>query len=71
MLKTIHRIRRWTRRDFTGLQKLERVTLLLGVAVFIWEVDREDVPAWATIQQASLGCTDWQSRLFHQYQNLL
>lgn len=71
LLNTTHRIRRWTFRDFTGIQKLECVTKLLGLTVFVWEVDREDVPSWATIQIATLGSTDWKSRLFSQYADLL
>ncbi len=71
MITTAYRVRRWTRQDFTGYQVLERVTRILGIAVWVSEVDREDVPSWAAIQSGALGFTDWKSRLFDQYADLL
>jgi hypothetical protein len=71
IIRSTYRIRRWTFNDFTGLQKLECVTKLLGITVFVSEVDREVVPSWVTIQLATLGSSDWKSRLFEQHAHLL
>lgn len=71
MIKTTHRVRRWTRNDFSGTQKLERVTWVLGIPVWVAAVDQEEVPIWATIQRAALGYTEWESRIFKQYSELL
>ena len=72
MLTTTYRIRRWTNRvDLTGVQKLERVTKLLGITIFVWVLDTEEVPSWAFIQRATLGRSDWESRLFREYSKLL
>lgn len=68
---TNHRVLRWTRDDFSGYQVLQRVTRIFGVTVWIAEIDREDVPSWASIQRATLGSTDWESRLLSQYAALL
>jgi hypothetical protein len=66
MITTAYRIRRWTRMDLTGFQRLERVTQVFGLTVFVWTVAEEQVPSWATIQKACLGSTDWKSTL-HQH----
>ena len=71
IVNNTHRIRRWTRRDFTGYQRLERVTKVLGLTVWIRVMDAEDVPSWVAIQRGALGYTDWESRLFAQHKNLL
>lgn len=71
LLATTHRVRRWTRQDFTGIQRLERVTKVLGITVLVRVLDAEDVPSWATIQRACLGYTDWESRIFAQHADLL
>lgn len=70
MVTIFHRVRRWTRGDFTGWQVLERVTCVCGVPIWSKEIDREDVPSWAYIQRACLGHTEWKSRLFEQYADL-
>lgn len=72
MITTRHRVRRYTRNDFSGYQVLFRERWLFGrLRVWITEIDREDVPSWAFIQRACLGSTDWESRLFNQYAHLL
>lgn len=72
LIVTLHRVRRYTRQDFTGFQVLTRERLLLGkLRVWSAEIDREDVPSWATIDKACLGSTDWKSRLLDQYGHLL
>lgn len=71
IITATHRVRRWTRQDFTGFQVLERTTRVLGVPVWRSEIDREDVPSWAYIQRACLGYTEWKSRLFNEYTHLL
>jgi len=43
----------------------ERYNILQRRFLCWWiEVEREPVPAWAWIQSATLGSTDWQSPLF-------
>lgn len=71
LITTTHRIRRWTRGDFTGFQRLQRVTRILGIPIWIETIDEEDVPSWAFIQKACLGHTDWESRLFRQHADKL
>lgn len=48
--------------DWTDTQHLMRELRVLGVRVWSWEVDREEVPAWASAQSACLGFTDWRSK---------
>jgi hypothetical protein len=55
-------VRRYSRPDFSGVQRLERHTFLLGVLVRVEVLDTEKVPAWAAIQSGALGYTDWRSR---------
>ena len=71
ILTTRYRVRRWTRQDCSGYQRLEWVVSLFGCPVFFWAIDQEDVPSWAYIQRACLGFTEWESRLFKQYSHLL
>lgn len=71
LITTTYRIRRWTRADLTGFQRLQRVTRLLGIPVWIKTIDEEDVPSWAFIQKACLGYSDWKSRLFRQHADKL
>lgn len=46
-----------------GYQILAKVTYLLGWRVWIRELDREDVPHWHYVQRATLGLSEWKSRL--------
>lgn len=43
---------------------LVRTYRLLGVPVFRRVVDRETIPAYAIIEKATLGFTDWTSQKF-------
>jgi len=71
-LAHIYRIRRFTSlTDFSAVQRLERVTQAFGVPIRVKVIDEEDVPSWALIALACLGSTDWESRLFKQYDHLL
>ena len=57
-------VKRYTNRyDLNGVQILFKEWYLFQV-VRVWfkEIDREDVPSWATIQCATLGSTDWKSK---------
>lgn len=40
IVTTIHRVRRWTRQDFTGFQVLERVTCVFGIQVWCRKLDK-------------------------------
>lgn len=59
-------LRYTNRHNFDGYQVLVRETRLFGVRIWSREIDREEVPSWASIQRATLGYTDWRSR-FAQY----
>ena len=66
-LKTKMEVRRYrNRREYGGLQKLERAWRLFGVCMFRQVIDTEEVPAWAEIQAGALGSTEWRSR-FAEY----
>lgn len=71
MITTTYCVRRWTRQDFSGVQQLERVTRVFGMTVWVAVIDSEPVPSWAAIQLGALGYTEWKSRLFTQYADLL
>lgn len=56
-------VRRYvSRTTFEGHQLLLREWRLWGVRVWSRELDREDVPVWASIQLACLGSSDWRSK---------
>ena len=60
-------VRRYSfRREFGGVQRLERAIRLFGVCVWRTVIDEENVPAWAEIQAATLGSTEWRSK-FAEY----
>lgn len=55
---------RYTLRDsFGGYIALKRRYMLFGHVIWSTELEREDYPSWAHIQRATLGYTDWVSKL--------
>jgi hypothetical protein len=50
----------------SGYQILAEVTYLFGWRLRIRELDRETVPHWHYVQQRTLGCSEWRSRLLKQ-----
>lgn len=63
------RVQRWTRRnEFGGFQQLLRDWFVFGKKVWTTEIDREDVPAWAEIQAACFGWTEWKSKFSEHMQ---
>lgn len=64
------RYRAYTRTyaDFTGYTYIVRQYLLFDL-LRVWsiEIDREDVPSWAFIQQACLGSTDWVNPIWARH----
>lgn len=71
LTQTYHITRYASRKDFSGYQVLTRITRVLGIPIWVREIDREDVPSWATIQRMCLGYSEWRSRLFEQHGHLL
>jgi hypothetical protein len=73
IITTTHTVLRWTKRDTFDdcYQELRRTTRVFGIPVWTTTIDREDVPSWALIQRACTGSTEWESRLFKQYEHLL
>lgn len=60
-------VRRYMRRrEFGGVQRLERHWMVFGVCVWVTTLDEEEYPAWAGIARGTLGYSDWQSR-FQEY----
>jgi hypothetical protein len=55
-----------SRTSFEGYQILLKEWSIFGLKVWSSEIDREDVPSWVYIQQATLGSTDWKSK-FSEY----
>ncbi len=47
---------------FEGIQVLFKEYRIFGIKVWSIEIDREDVPSFVYIQQATLGSTDWKSK---------
>ena len=65
MISHYYRIVRFTNmRNFESYQVLERIHTLLGLGCWRTELAREDIPVWASIQRATLGSTEWQSKLW-------
>lgn len=63
ILVSAMKVRRWTnRREFGGRQELVREYRVMGLKVWSSVVDTESVPAWAEIQKATLGYTEWKSK---------
>lgn len=72
IVTTTHHVMRYSNRaEFAAVQRLERHVQVLGVTVWVDELDSEDVPSWALIERACLGSTEWKSRLLKQYAHLL
>lgn len=58
---------RYTKRyAFGGEQRLVRRWYLFGLRIWTTVLDTEEVPAWAEIQLAALGSTEWESK-FKEY----
>ena len=64
MITHTHRVVRWvSRTDIVDCyQVLLRDTHIFGIRIWSREIDREDIPSWASIQRACLGWTEWRSR---------
>lgn len=61
---------RWTHRyTYESRQELWRYTLFLGMPIWCKKLDEEDIPAWALIQMACLGSTDWRSKFAGHMEN--
>lgn len=70
LFKTRYRMWRKVREDFSGLQSLTKSWWVCGFPIWVSVVDSEEIPSWANIQRATLGSTDWTSRLWKQYATL-
>lgn len=72
MITITHDIyRRRNRHNWEELWLLKREYRVFGIIVWRTIIDSEVAPSWAMIQRNCLGSTDWESRLFKQYRNLL
>lgn len=72
LITTTHTCLRYRKRqEFEAWQVVERQTRFLGFVIWSREIDREGVPSWALIQKATLGSTEWRSRLLNQYEKEL
>lgn len=52
--------------DAGEYQVLKQQWRLWGILIWSKTLDREDIPAWASIQKACFGYTEWKSK-FAQY----
>jgi hypothetical protein len=50
--------------DHFDRQYLTRVWKIYGVRIWSKIIDFEDVPVYASVQQATLGSTDWKSEFY-------
>ena len=53
-----------------GRQVLARVTYLFGMRVWIKELDSEIVPHFHYVQMATLGCSEWRSRIVAEFKEV-
>lgn len=73
MITTRYTLKRYLRRhrQYESYQVLLRERLIGDHVIWTTEIDREEVPTWATLELGLMGRTKWRSRLVEQHSALL
>lgn len=69
IIKTRYRAYKRTRQDFTGETLIYKEWAICGIRVWRRLVDQEPIPAFAFIQLACLGSTDWVNPIWARHKN--